>query len=37
LRAARREFQKMGKTLAAIEFGDYAACVLPPAEERLPN
>jgi len=37
LRAARREFQKMGKDLAAVEFGDYAASVLPELEERLPN
>ena len=35
LRAARREFQKMGKNLAAVEFGDYASAVLP--EERLPS
>ena len=37
LRAARREFQKMGKTLSAVEFGDYAAAVLPGVDERLPN
>jgi SpoVK/Ycf46/Vps4 family AAA+-type ATPase len=37
LRAARREFQKMGKTLSAVEFGDYAAAVMQGEEERLPN
>ena len=37
LKAARREFQKMGKTLSPVEFGDYAAAVLSANEGRLPN